>query len=218
MGPEASHHECEQWRVLLTRTACDGGEPCSELSAHVAICDRCRQELSQARRLVADLCEALRPEPGSAALIARVAAGLDRAAKASVDSRRWLWVAGLAAAALVAVTLPPWWLISRLGGLPDPVRTELSSDDAAAVARALATLTWDSAADYCADGLSQRIAELSRLISGRTVDQGGCLPWAAEDDWDRAPPRSERGGQIPSGWFGTDEVVAQVLNRKERTI
>jgi hypothetical protein len=93
-----------------------------QISEHLAVCPNCAQWFSQQSRLEGLLVDKLRCQSPTPELWDQV---LSRCGlKQPAPARRWMWLAGIAACAVVAVAL--FWYASRLSGPPSPDLSKLS--------------------------------------------------------------------------------------------
>src|SRR5262249_11480467 len=89
------------------------------LSAHLALCPECAQWFAQQSRLESLLVDRLASQPPTPELWGQV---LSRSGlRQPTPARRWLWLAGLAACAMIAAAV--FWYASR----PSPDLTQLSA-------------------------------------------------------------------------------------------
>jgi len=176
-------HKCYE---ALVRAACDDLHFDSPDSACLADPDT-RRELTELRALVQELRRALRPQPVSPHLLARLSSMADQARVAKTRKLVAVSLMLAAAAALVlAVFLP------MQGGPKERSEPGLSAAEASALVRAFAELDWAGHIDYGLEQVTRQIEKVEQDLGGqRQVRQ--LFPWGPEDEWD-LPAEDASGG------------------------
>jgi hypothetical protein len=161
------------------RIAC-GDQPTDGQAAHLAQCAACRQDVAGMGELVAQLHDALRPQPVALDVLrTRIHARL-----AYSRRRRWLRVAfpgALAAAVLLGVLFVP-------NRAKAPVTEPITPTEAAFLVEVSALLEWDGPAEYALPAIGERVESLAQVEN----DAGLKLPWSQDENWD--VPAQAKGG------------------------
>lgn len=160
-----------------------------------------RTELSddpEARELLRELAEVLRPEPLPAALVRRIQSDL-AAQRVVGNARRWYrrWPAGLAAAAAAALLLAVIGPLSpqrAINTSHTPDVATLTPDEAAEIVAAYGVLDWEGLTDETLAQVAERLEALGRWVEGEQ-NPNSARPWGAEDDWDTPRTHADETGR-----------------------